>query len=288
MDKKIRNKALNAYFGSKDCIARAMKIQLLTANNKIEKTQKNSATKAHYAGLEFIAGFKGSCFFGSCIENCILTSGQINVIMSKKPDSELSGTDKNRLARFWLYLKKPELFHAKLQGEIELLLIQAESESAQLYLRLDVFSEQNLKEQYSSKYPQIVFNDYFKRPERLLMSYNDNELNIYSWNEGSKESFIKTAQARQIPIACVIPNNLFTSIFGKKKGKDDSVQKNSVELEGCILVNGDKSDLAAFDFVDNGKPVISLLSKKTTRNAPKTTEFLESYSKLFNHLNINN
>jgi hypothetical protein len=288
MDKKQRNKALKAYYGSTDCIARAMKIQLLSENNKIAKTAKN-ADNAIYAGLEFIAAFMGSCMPSkSCADTCIVTSGQINVIMSKKADDLLSGTDKNRVARYWLFKEKADLFHAKLSGEIDLLKLQADSVNAQLYLRLDVFSELNLKREYSAKYPDIIFNDYCKSPKRLLMPYNDNELNIYSWNEGSKGSYIAAAVKNQMPIACVIPNNLFTGIFGKKKKKDDSVQLNSVELDNCILVNGDKSDLAAFDYVDNGKVVISLLSKKTTRNAPKTTAFLESYATLFNHLNINN
>ena len=278
MDIKKRNKSFDKYFNSTECEVKAFTLPLLTSNGKLDKTTSNSDNGIAY-GLEFIAAYKQSCIFASCHKTCIIGSGVQNIFLTHKNEDELSSTDKNRLARYWLFINKQEIFHKKLQLEIDQIILQ--NPSKQIFIRLDVFSELNIKKDYSLLYPSIIFYDYFKSKKRIIQDYSDNDLNIYSWNENSSNDDLNNCHKRNIPVATVIPYNLFTSIFGKKNKK----QKNFIELQNCILVNGDKSDLHCFNY-DSDKPIISLLSYKNNRykNKVGSTPFLESYSKLFNFI----
>ncbi len=281
--KKLTNlgfKTRTEYWKSDECKQRAMTVTLLTQNMKLALSASEDVI---VCGLEFMPMFKKACkWAGTCAKTCLEGSGVAQVM--KKHSPYITAVDKCRLSRQWLFINRREVFDDRLKREITQQYEKAQGQHKKLCIRLDTLSEYKLRDVYAPQFPDVIFYDYFKEPERVGKPRTKNIMEMYSWNEKSTSSLIDDAKAQGKPIAVVLPRAQHKELFSEFP-KDKGLRM--LKHKGIYIVDGDRSDLHAYSYSRKGRLVVSALKEKQTRYGMQDTTFLSSWETFFELSNLN-
>lgn len=263
-------KTKSEYWKSRQIKEKALAINLLNANTKVQKSASDSVLTA---GLELVPVWQGSCAWATtCTKTCIYLAGVGNII--KKNSGFLSAPLMCKLARHWLYINIHELFQDRLERELDIHLRKSELSKADAWVRLDVFSEYKLRDEYAPRHKDITFYDYFKESDRIMQETPDNIKEIYSWNEKSGLKELEQCIHMGKPTAVVYPRKVHKELFSCFD-KDD--EGKVLEHNGVLIVDADESDLHAINYSRQGQLVVGALSEKVTAQGMKETKFLQSW-----------
>ena len=160
-----RNKAFRAWSNTEECKEKALSMDILSTNSKLDKSNTSDII---YVGIEFPSAYQNSCFPQDCEPTCIFASGVGNMLNNKKASSFVTAMDKTKLARWYLYKKQRAYFDIKLTAELKQLEIKAEILNKTVVVRTGVFSEiDELFDWVAINFPSFQISDYVKQISRI-------------------------------------------------------------------------------------------------------------------------